>query len=94
MHPVQMSMGRDGKTPFERLHGKKPTQEFVPFGATVLATPISTDPEEQNESQIPVRDFGFACETTVQNVELGLQMVYPELVKSKDWGNAVVGIGD
>ena len=22
--------GRDGKTPFERLHGKKPTQEFVP----------------------------------------------------------------
>ena len=24
--------GRDGKTPFERLHGKKPTEEFVPFG--------------------------------------------------------------
>ena len=24
--------GRDGKTPSERLHGKKPTQEFVPFG--------------------------------------------------------------
>ena len=23
---------RDGKTPFERLHGKRPTQEFVPFG--------------------------------------------------------------
>ena len=24
--------GRDGKTPFERLHGKKQTQEFVPVG--------------------------------------------------------------
>ena len=23
--------GRDGKTPFGRLHGKKPTQAFVPF---------------------------------------------------------------
>ena len=30
--------GRDGKTPFERLLlGKKPTQEFVPFGEKVLA---------------------------------------------------------
>ena len=24
--------GRDGRTPFERLHGKKPPREFVPFG--------------------------------------------------------------
>ena len=24
--------GRDGRTPFEGLHGKKPSQEFVPFG--------------------------------------------------------------
>ena len=30
--------------PFERLHGKKPTQEFVPFGEKVLATPISSEP--------------------------------------------------
>ena len=36
--------GRDGKTPFERLHGKKPTQEFVPFGEKVLARKITTDP--------------------------------------------------
>ena len=35
--------GRDGKTPFERLHGKKPTQEFVPFGEKVLARKITTD---------------------------------------------------
>ena len=27
--------GRDGRTPSERLHGKKPTQEFVPFGEKV-----------------------------------------------------------
>ena len=36
--------GRDGKTPFERLHGKRPTQEFVPFGEKVLAGTITTDP--------------------------------------------------
>ena len=35
--------GRDGKTPSERLHGKKPTQEFVPFGEKVLARQITTD---------------------------------------------------
>ena len=28
--------GRDGKMPLERLHGKKPTQEFVPCGEKVL----------------------------------------------------------
>ena len=39
--------GRDGKTPFERLHGKKPTtpsKECVPFGEKVLAQHITTDP--------------------------------------------------
>ena len=36
--------GRDGKTPFERLHGKKPTQEFVPFGEKVLARRVITEP--------------------------------------------------
>ena len=36
--------GRDGRTPFERLHGKKPTQEFVPFGEKVLARPLSSEP--------------------------------------------------
>ena len=36
--------GRDGRTPFERLHGKKPTREFVPFGEKVLARPISSEP--------------------------------------------------
>ena len=36
--------GRDGRTSFERLHGKKLTQEFVPFGEKVLARPISSEP--------------------------------------------------
>ena len=36
--------GRDGKTPFERLHGKKPTQDFVPFGEKVLARRVTTEP--------------------------------------------------
>ena len=36
--------GRDGKTPFERLHGKKSVPEFVPFGEKVLAKQITADP--------------------------------------------------
>ena len=38
---------RDGKTPFERLHGKKPTQEFVPFGEKVLARKNTTGPRNR-----------------------------------------------
>ena len=34
-------------TPFERRHGKKPTQEFVPFGDGVLARQITTDPRNR-----------------------------------------------
>ena len=34
---------RDGKTTCERLHWKKPTQEFVLFGEKVLAKQISTN---------------------------------------------------
>ena len=36
--------GRDGRTPSERLHGKQPTQEFVPFGEKMLARPLSSAP--------------------------------------------------
>ena len=36
--------GRDGRTPFEILHGKKRTAEFVLFGEKVLARPISSEP--------------------------------------------------
>ena len=36
--------GRDRRTPFERLHGKKPTQEVGPFAEKVLARPISSEP--------------------------------------------------
>ena len=39
--------GRDGKTPFERMHGKRPTQEFVPFGEVVLARQITTEPRNK-----------------------------------------------
>ena len=39
--------GRDGRTPFERLHGKKPTQEFVPFGEKVLARQVTTEPRNR-----------------------------------------------
>ena len=47
--------GRDGWTPFERLHGKKPTQEFVPLREKVLARPISS---EQLNRKNPRHQFG------------------------------------
>ena len=34
----------NGRTPLERLHGKKTTQQFVLFGEEVLARPISSEP--------------------------------------------------
>ena len=45
MRPVQVpeKVAMGGRQ-FERLHGKKPTQEFVPFGEKVLARQITTDP--------------------------------------------------
>ena len=39
--------GRDGNTPFERMHGKKPPQEFVPFGEKVLARRVTTEPRNR-----------------------------------------------
>ena len=47
MHLSRCQKGRDGKTPFERMHGKKPTQEFVPFGEKVLARKITTEPRNR-----------------------------------------------
>ena len=44
-----------GGTPFERLHGKKPSQEFVPFGEQARARPIS--PETLNRMN-PRYKFG------------------------------------
>ena len=39
--------GRNGKAPFERMHGKKPPQEFVPFGEKVLTRRVTTEPRNR-----------------------------------------------
>ena len=49
--------GRDGRTPLKRLHGKKQTQEFVPFGEKVLGTGRTPDIST---------GVGLGCETTAQ----------------------------
>ena len=56
MHPVKVSESRDGRMPFERLHGKKPTQEFVPFGEKVLARQITTDPRAREIRRLEPQD--------------------------------------
>ena len=38
------SKGWNGRTPFERLHGKKLMKECVPSGDKVVARPISSEP--------------------------------------------------
>ena len=42
---------RDGRTPSERLHGKKHTQEFGPFGEKVLVRQITTEPMNRINSR-------------------------------------------
>ena len=47
--------GRDGRTPLERLHGKKPTHEFCPFWRKGAGKTNHHGSEEQDEPQISVR---------------------------------------
>ena len=43
--------GRDGKTPFERLHGRKPTQEFVSVWSEGAGKTGYRRADEQDELQ-------------------------------------------
>ena len=72
MHPVSRCQeGRDGNTPVERLHGKKPTQEFVQFGEKEQGEPqiwLAWDAKQQR------RVFHWECRWCVQsswNLEIG-----------------------
>ena len=69
--------GREVKMPFERLHGKKLTQDFVPFREKVLTEQFTADPMNRMTST----EFGLECATTVQNVSVGMQTVCSEHVK-------------
>ena len=76
--------GRGGKTPFERLHGNKPTQEFVSFGEKVLARRVTTEPMNRMNPRYQYRVW-LERETTVQNASLGTQRKCSELAKSAGW---------
>ena len=57
MYLVQVSKSvHDRKAPLERLHGKRPTQEFGPFGEKVLAKQNTTDPTNR---MIPRCKYGI-----------------------------------
>ena len=70
--------GRDGKTPFERMHGKKPTLEFVPFGRRRCW-------QDKSPQSRGTEIYSLGCKTTAQSASSGMQMVCSELVKSGDW---------
>ena len=59
--------GRDRRTPFERLHGEKPTQEFVPFGEKVLARQITKGPMNRMNPRyqygiwLGIRNYSAEC---------------------------------
>ena len=94
-------MGRDGKTPFERLHGKKPTQEFVPFGEKVLVTRVSTDPTNRRN---PRHKFGIwlgvrnnSAESFIGNADgvfkaREVRRLEPQSRWDKDAMNNVIGL--
>ena len=80
--------GRERKTPFERLHGKKPTQS-VPFGEKVLARRVTTEPMNRMNPGINT-EYGLERETTAQNVSLGTQRACSEPEK---FGDSNLGTG-
>ena len=73
--------GRDGKTPFERLHGKKSAQEFVPFGEKVVPRKFTTDPMNRMN---PRYQYGVWLGMRNNSAECssGTQTVCSELSKS------------
>ena len=77
--------GRDGRTPFERLHGKKPTQEFVPFGEKGAGKTSHHRTDEQDEPQISVRSLAWDAQQQRRMFHSGMQMVCSELAISEDW---------
>ena len=81
--------GRDGRTPFERLHGKKPIQEFVPFGEKVLARPISSEPLNRMN---PRYTFGVwlgvrsnSTECFVETIEGAFRSREVRRIEQQDW---------
>ena len=58
--------GRYRRTPFERLHGKKLTQKFVPFGEKVLARQISREPLNRMS---PRYKFGVSLGVRINSAE-------------------------
>ena len=61
--------GRDGKTPCEKLHGKKPTQEFVQFGEKLFAKQITTDPMNRISPPVQVRDLAWTAKQQRGNAD-------------------------
>ena len=70
---------RDGKTPFERFHAKKPTQEFVPFRVKVLARKITTDPMDRMNPRVWLGMRNNSAECFIGNADGVL------LAKSGGW---------
>ena len=73
--------GRDGRTPFERLHGKKPTQEFVQVGEKVLARPMSSEPLNRMNTRYEVGVW-LGVGNNSAECFLGRQKVYSERSRS------------
>ena len=78
-------LSRDGKTPFEKAHGNKPTQECVPFGEKVLAKQITTDPMNRMNPRYQCGIWLGMRNNSAKCFSLGMPMVCSELAKSEDW---------
>ena len=83
--------GRDGKTPFERMHGKKPHTRVCSVWREGAGKTSHHRTDEQNKPQISVWGLALECETTAQSASLGMQMACSEPDKFGDWNLRIGG---
>ena len=86
----------DGRTQIEKLHRKKPSQEFVPSGEKVLARQISTESMKRMNGRCK-----FGIWLGIRNNSAEMQTVCSLLVTSEGWHrradltkkpNSVIGV--
>ena len=87
--------GRYGRTPFQRLQGKKPIQQFVPFGEEVLARPLCSEPLNRMGSTYKLGVWLGVRSNSAECFVETAEKVYSERARSggdKEAINSVIGV--
>ena len=73
------------------MHGKKPPQEFVPFGEKVLARRVTTEPRNRMNPRYQYGMWLGMRNNSAGVVSLGMQMACSEPEKFGDWNLRIGG---